>query len=115
MATEDLFIGPPSQIQERIASMIANACVRHTDVARVYLVGSVARGEQTPESDVDLWVHIDDSVMDKSFELLGIYDDLEASIPVSVDIISVTDPRALGYLWAEFDRDKVLVYERKAN
>ena len=54
----------------------------------VYLFGSYARGEATPESDIDLLVDIAGTGIDSLFKLGGLYSDLEAALGTSIDVIT---------------------------
>lgn len=107
-------------VVDRLHSLIREAvtpvCMRHEDVRRLYLFGSMARGDFDQHSDVDLWVLVDDTVRDKDHGLLRIYEALEDALaPCKVDVVSVTDPAALWCIWDGLQKDKVLLYERKAN
>ena len=53
---------------------------------RVYLFGSLARGDDTEASDVDLLVEFDDS--GSLFDLLHIEDELGQLLGVPVDVVS---------------------------
>lgn len=88
---------------------VARVCARN-DVARLRLFGSVARGEDTPESDVDLLVEF--TRPKGLLALVGLEQELEAALGRKVDLLT---PAALSpYL-----RDRVLaearvIYERRA-
>lgn len=110
----------PKEVTERLQGIVRDAvtpvCLRHPDISRLYLFGPVARGDFDRESDVDLWVHVDDGVLDKPHELLRIYEKLEGAIsPTRADVVGVTDRRDLSRIWDGLQRDKVLLYERKAD
>ena len=68
----------------------------------VHVFGSVARGEDTPDSDVDLIVQFDEhaSILD----LLALEDHLKALLTVPVDVISAG---GLGRVTARAHREKV--------
>lgn len=105
----------PERLQRQIRHMIidqdtvARVCARN-DVARLRLFGSVARGEDTPESDVDLLVEF--TRPKGLLALVGLEQELEAALGRKVDLLT---PAALSpYL-----RDRVLaearvIYERRA-
>lgn len=110
----------PKEVTERLQGIVRDAvipvCRRHPDISRLYLFGSVARGDFDRESDVDLWVHVDDEALEKPHELLRIHEDLEGAIsPTKADVVSVTDRRDLTRIWDGLQRDKVLLYERAAD
>ena len=54
-------------------------------ISRLALFGSVARGEQTPVSDVDLWVEFDGRIGSRFIELA---DELELRLGMKVDLVS---------------------------
>ena len=76
------------------------------------LFGSYARGEQTPESDVDVLV-VFDQESGKGVSLLkhiGIALGLEDLLGKKVDLI--TEGTLLPFAKETADKDKVLIYER---
>jgi predicted nucleotidyltransferase len=77
-------------------------------VLKVYLFGSNARGESTPESDIDLLLEMEDNAT--LFELVSIKIHLENFFNRSVDVVTTNgiSPRLKPYI----DQDKVLIYER---
>jgi len=104
----------PLQRDEHIAAMVqinqarlAELCRKH-DVRVLKLFGSAARGEDTPESDVDLLVEFEGQ---KSlFDLIGLEVELAAFLGRKVDVL--TEASISPYL-----RDRVLasasvIYER---
>ena len=86
---------------------LAELCQRH-DVRVLKLFGSAARGEDGPDSDIDLIVEFDG---DKSlFDLMGLESELEEFLGRGVDLL--TEPSISPYL-----RDRILssasvIYER---
>ena len=78
------------------------------DVERVMLFGSYARGDATPDSDIDL--HIDKGAIRGYFRLAGFHRDLEAALDMPVDILTT------GALDDEFlfsiTSEEVVLYER---
>ena len=64
----------------------------HPEVRRIELFGSVARGEATPESDVDLVVEFAPGSVPRGMAGFAFLDDLEgeleADLDVSVDLIT---------------------------
>ena len=81
-------------------------------VLRAWLFGSYARGEQTPDSDVDILV-VFDQENGKRVSLLkhiGIALGLEDLIGKKVDL--VTEGTLLPFAQETVEKDKVLIYER---
>ena len=81
-------------------------------VLRAWLFGSYARGEQTPDSDVDILV-VFDQKNGKRVSLLkhiGIALGLEDLIGKKVDL--VTEGTLLPFAQETVEKDKVLIYER---
>ncbi len=81
-------------------------------VLKAWLYGSFARGEQTPQSDVDILFIPDYS--GKPFTLFthgGMVMDLKELLGREVDL--VVDGTLRPYAAETADRDKILIYERK--
>ena len=81
-------------------------------VLRAWLFGLYARGEQTPDSDVDILV-VFDQENGKRVSLLkhiGIALGLEGLIGKKVDLI--TEGTLLPFAQETAEKDKVLIYER---
>lgn len=55
----------------------------------VYLFGSYARGEATPDSDIDLLVDTRGTGLNTLMKLGGLYSDLEDALEKSIDLITV--------------------------
>jgi predicted nucleotidyltransferase len=81
-------------------------------VLKVWLFGSFARGEQTPESDVDILIVPDRSQHFSLFTLSGMYEDLKELLGREVDLI--TDGGLMHFARESAERDKILIYERVA-
>ena len=81
-------------------------------VLKAWLFGSYARGEQHPDSDVDILVVFDQET-GKGVSLLkhiGIALDLEDLLGKKVDL--VTDGTLLPIIRESAEKEKVLIYER---
>ena len=78
-------------------------------VLKAWLFGSFARGEETPDSDVDLIVVLDQS-KPIGMRYFGMWGDLERLIGRSVDL--VTEGNLMPFAKESADRDKILIYER---
>lgn len=78
-------------------------------VLKAWVFGSFARGEETPESDVDLLIRFD---KDKPLGLryFGMWGDLERLLGREVDFVE--EGFLKPYAEKEANRDKKLIYER---
>ena len=83
---------------------------RTQPVLKAWLFGSYARGEQTPQSDVDILFVPDKSQHFSLFTLGGMYEDLKDLLGCEVDLITVGG--LLPFARESVDRDKILIYER---
>ena len=79
-------------------------------VTRVWLFGSYARGEQTPESDIDLLINLSESI--SLFTHAGYVVDLEEILSRSVDV--VIDGTLFPDIAPYVEKDKILIYERRS-
>ena len=82
-------------------------------VLKAWLFGSYARGEQTPDSDIDILFVPDRS--EKRFSLFkhgGMYMDLRELLGREVDLI--VDGTLRPYAAKTAERDKILIYERES-
>lgn len=78
-------------------------------VLKAWIFGSFSRGEQTPESDIDILVVLDES-QHIGMKFFGMYEDLKALLGRNVDL--VTDRSLASFARESVDRDKILIYER---
>ena len=87
-----------------------NAYFRTQPVLRAWLFGSFSRGEDTPESDVDILVTLD-RAKPVGLKFFGMRSDIEELLGRRVDLVPDTalQPSALPSV----NRDKILVYERR--
>ena len=79
-------------------------------VLKAWLFGSYSRGEERPDSDVDILFVPDMSQKFTLFTLGGMYMDLKDILQREVDLIP--EDSLLPYAAASADRDKILIYER---
>ena len=89
--------------------VIERICARN-DVALLWVFGSVARGEDTAESDLDLLVEFDKpkSLLD----LVGLEQEFEDELGRNVDLVT---PAALSpYIRDQVLADAQVLYERHA-
>ncbi len=79
-------------------------------INKAWLFGSCARGENTPDSDVDILVQYDRSNAISLFKIAQIMVDLENIINKPVDIVE--DKQLMWYAKKSVEKDKILIYER---
>ena len=82
-------------------------------VLKAWIFGSYARGEETPESDVDILVVYDDKARVSLLTISRMMGELERSIGHTVDLIE--DGCLLPFAVQSANRDKLLIYERYRN
>lgn len=80
-------------------------------VLKAWLFGSVARGEETPLSDVDIIVLLDHS-QPVGMKFFGMWSDLEQMLDRKVDLVE--DGELLPFAAESANRDRLLIYERTA-
>ena len=78
-------------------------------VLKAWLFGSYARGEETPESDVDILVMLDYS-KPVGLKFFGMFEDLKELLGRPVDL--VVDRSLAQFARESVERDKILIYER---
>ena len=79
-------------------------------VLKAWLFGSYARGEATPESDVDILVEFDHSSPIGLFAYARMWRELEERLGRQVDLVE--EGTLLPFAVESVNRDKKLVYER---
>ena len=79
-------------------------------VLKAWLFGAYARGEETPESDVDILVEFDHSSPIGLFAYARMWRELQERLGVEVDLVEEGTLRPFAMDSA--NRDKKLVYER---
>lgn len=96
------------QLAQKIAAYLSDK-----PVIRAYLFGSYARGEERPESDVDVLVELDYANGGADFSrYLDMMEDLSTIAGRKVDLVSA---KGLSKHIAPYiHQDKRLIYERKA-
>lgn len=82
---------------------------RTKPISRMYVFGSFARGEQTPDSDVDLLIEVRPESKFSLLDLSRMYRELSQLLGRSVDI--ATPPMIGTYIRDSVYKDLVLVYE----
>lgn len=79
-------------------------------VTKAWLFGSYSRGEETPESDVDILITLDENAHVGLFKLSGMYLDLQDLLNKKVDL--VVEKGLMDFARESVERDKLLIYER---
>ena len=98
-------------MNQTIASKIAEYFATKP-VVRAYIFGSYARGENGPDSDIDILVTFDRTAKVSLFDHVSMTYDLQDLLGMEVDL--VTEGTLLPRVAASADNDKVLVYERSS-
>ena len=79
-------------------------------VTRAFIFGSVARGESTPQSDLDILVDLDYENGADFFTFLDMQEQLSALVGVKVDLVSSNG--LSKFIKPIIDREKKLIYEK---
>ena len=79
-------------------------------IERAYLFGSCARGEDTPNSDVDLLVTYTNSDSLSLMDISRIMVNLSKQIHRKVDLVE--DKYLAPFARTSVDNDKIMIYER---
>lgn len=79
-------------------------------VNRAWLFGSYSRGEETPESDIDILVDYDKDSRLSLLAICGMMTDLEDILGKRVDLVE--NGRLKPFAIPSADNDKILIYER---
>ncbi len=77
---------------------------------KAWVFGSYARGEQRPDSDIDIMIVPDRDAHVGLFMLSGMRLDLQDLLGVKVDL--VTEKGLLPFARPSVEKDRVLMYER---
>ena len=72
-------------------------------VQRAWLFGSVARGEQRTDSDVDIMVELDEGAS-LGFSFLTMEDEVADSLGCAADLVTIVRSRSTRAFLEEFDR-----------
>ena len=79
-------------------------------VSRAWLFGSFARGEETPDSDIDILVEYDKDAKITLLTISHMMGELEKNLGRRVDLVE--DGCLLPFAVESANRDKKLIYER---
>lgn len=94
---------------------LAKAIARYFEtqpVNRAWLFGSFARGEETPESDIDILVEYDENARISLLTISHMMGELEKSTGRRVDLIE--NGCLMPFAVESANRDKQLIYERRS-
>lgn len=83
----------------------------HKPVLKAWVFGSVSRGEDNSDSDIDIIVCFDPEARVGIFQHVAMNQELEILLNRAVDL--VTDGTLLPWVKEYVDKDKILVYERE--
>lgn len=78
-------------------------------VLKAWLFGSFARGEETPDSDIDVLIVLDHS-KPVGLKFFGMFEDLRELLGRDVDL--VTERSLAPFARQSVERDRQLIYER---
>lgn len=84
------------------------ASLQALGLAHLSLFGSTARGEASPDSDVDLAVTLDEDAGIDLFRFAAISEQLSRMLDAKVDL--VVEPARNARMQAQIDRDRLRVY-----
>jgi len=96
--------------QQTMIQLIANY-FKTQPVMKAWLFGSFARGEETPDSDIDILVEYDENAHISLLTISHMMGDLEKSTGRRVDLIE--NGCLLPFAVDSANRDKKLIYERE--
>ena len=94
---------------EHVIAMLRNYFVGQP-ILKAWLFGSVSRGEDTPESDIDILVTFDPKAKVGLFKHAGMIDELETLLNRQVDL--VPSDALYPSIRSSVEKDKILIYER---
>lgn len=100
-------------ISDRIKNMIPiiQEFMAHQPIQRAWLFGSCSRGEERPDSDLDILVDYDNSKgLVSLFKMGGILMDLTDLLGCKVDLVE--NKGLKSFARRSVDTDKILIYER---
>ncbi len=101
-------IMPSAEVQKLIPQIQAYLATQ--PVERAYLFGSCSRGEERPDSDVDLLVTYTDSDSMSLMDISRIMVNLSKKLNRKVDLVE--DAYLRPFARQSVDRDKIKIYER---
>lgn len=94
---------------DSVASAVAAAAKKRPAIETVVLFGSLARGEATEKSDIDLRVRLKEGERMGLIAMSSFADEIRAQTGRDVDVVSALDLRA--DIAEEIERDGIVLYE----
>lgn len=88
-----------ADLQLPISQKALARLLRRGGVTQAFVFGSYARGEQTPESDLDLFVRVKRGV--SLFDVIGLQSELEKHAGVPIDLATKINPHFGEYIEPE--------------
>jgi len=82
-----------------------NDCRYREHIRKIGVFGSVARGEMSPDSDIDIFVDLSPV---KAFDLIGIKQDIEKLTSQHVDIVAIRE-NMNPFLKSKIEREGIIV------
>lgn len=92
------------EIQQKITPIL-----REYGIKRASVFGSVARGDDRPDSDVDILVELGEKPMGM-FAYMGLIEEVEEILGRKIDL--VTESSASKFLKSRIQTDLKMIYER---
>lgn len=86
------------------------AVLEKQPIVKAWLFGSYSRGEETPESDVDILVEYDPNSRISLMTISRIMVALSDAVGKKVDLVE--EGRLLPFAQESVEKDKILIYER---
>ena len=99
-----------TQRTKQMLPLLRESLSKQDAIARAWLFGSCSRGEELPDSDVDLLVQYIDSDHISLMTICRIKRDIEKSIKRNVDLVE--DGCLMPFAEGSANQDKILIYER---
>jgi len=79
-------------------------------IIRAWLFGSYSRGDETADSDIDIFVDYDKSSKLSLLKICGMMTDLEDLLGKRIDLVE--NGRLKDFAVSSANNDKILIYER---
>ena len=100
-----------TDLTPQVVRKIAQPVLARFPVERAWLYGSVARGNQRQQSDIDLIVELQEGAR-MGLDFMDIETELAKTFRHPVDVRTLQRSQSTKAFLSNFDHEKVLVYER---